>query len=151
MARLPNPTSKDVVKVLPLQRESQLEARPGRPRKLKMPPMPQEVLDGMTTLERDHYDFFIHAITQDYSINKPSDFIALHMAALEYVNLLRVQAKQLTDGEVITAARQHPGVQLRAWLDSLSTTRKARKEQGGGSEGDAQRVQWERQMAKLSS
>lgn len=86
-------------------------------------------------------------MTADYNITKPSDLIALHMAALEYVNLLRVQAGQLKSGQVITAARQHPGVQLCAWLDSLSATRAKRKETAPQNE---EQQAWVEKMASLS-
>lgn len=142
-------STKDVIKVLPLNTASQLEEKPkGRPKKLTMPAMPQEVLDGLTPLEQEHYTFFVESIKQDYNITKPSDLVALHMAALEYVNLLRVQAKQLASGEVITAARQHPGVQLRAWLDSMAATRSKRKE---APAQDDEQAQWAAAMKRLSS
>ena len=35
-------------------------------------------------------------------------------------------ANELTTGETITMARQHPGVQMRAYMDMLSVTRKVR-------------------------
>jgi hypothetical protein len=117
----------EMFSVIRLETPSQLEeAKPGRKRRLKMPPIPQEVFDGMTALELEHYHFFVEAYQQDYPGMKPTDLICLHQAALEYINTLRVQAKQLKTGEVISMARQHPGVQLRAWLDAMSVTRKAR-------------------------
>lgn len=111
----------------------------GRPPRRKMPAMPEEILSGMSPLERQHYDYFLYAIRHDYPNLTPSDEISLQMAAIEYVNLMRVQAKQLQTGETITQARQHPGVQLRAWLDSMHATRKARvsgKKQDSPEEAD---------------
>lgn len=139
-----------VLSVTPLAEPSQLEPiRRGRKPRLEMPPMPKAVFDGMTPLEQEHYRFFVESITQDYAIRKPSDLVALHMAALEYINLLRVQASQLASGEIMTAARQHPGVQLRAWLDSMSTTRRARKETVNPEEEEMER--WKQGLRKLSS
>lgn len=139
-----------VLRAGPVTKPAQLDpARRGRKPKLEMPAMPQEVFDGMSALERRHYDFFVESIKLDYGITKPSDMVALHMAALEYINLLRVSAKQLADGEVITAMRQHPGVQLRAWLDTLSTTRKARKEQPTNQE-DEELARWKENLRSLS-
>jgi aryl carrier-like protein len=115
-------------KVEPLLFPAQLaEKRNGRPRKRKMPPLPQEILDGMSELEQEHYTYFIESYQAQYPDLTDADQIALVQAGLEYINTLRVQAKQLKTGEVISMARQHPGVQLRAWLDLLSVTRKQRK------------------------
>lgn len=102
-------------------------AKVGRKRKLKMPPLPQAILDGMTPLEREHFEFLIAAYNDEYGDSlTPADQISLQQAAIEYINLLRVQADQLSTGKIISMARQHPGVQLRQWLDSLSVTRKQR-------------------------
>lgn len=142
--------SRDVVKVVRLERAQDATPRRGRPRKLEMPPLPQELLDGFTALERQHFEFFIEAMKADYRIEKPSDMLALHMAACEYINLLRVNATSAASGEVITAARQHPGVQLRAWLDSMSTTRRARRSEGSDADSSEQQ-EWAAAMRKLSS
>lgn len=104
--------------------------RIGRPRKLALPPMPQEVFAGMSALEVEHFDFFVAAFMRDYPGMTPTDQLCLQQAALEYVNLLRVQAEQIRTGHVISMARQHPGVQLRAWLDMMSVTRKTRLKEG---------------------
>lgn len=115
------------MKVIKLQQPSDLDApRPGRPRKLKMPPLPQEILDGMTSLEQEHFAFFLESHRQQYPDLTPTDLISLTAAAMEYVAYLRLQASQLSTGELVTMSRQHPGVQMRAWLDSLSVTRKQR-------------------------
>lgn len=115
-----------------------------------MPAIPQAVLDGMTPLEREWFQFFVEAIKVDYGITKASDYIALYMAALDYVILWRVQAVQLATGELMTAARHHPGAHLRAWLDSMSTTRKARKEAPASAE-DEQLESWKQGLRKISS
>jgi hypothetical protein len=136
--------------VLPLEEASQLEpAKRGRKKALEMPPLPQAILDGMTELERAHHQFFVDSIAQDYQIKKPSDFLALHMAALDFIQLLRVQAYQMQTGEVLSASKLHPGPQVRSWLDSMSTTRRARKEQPSEEDEDLKR--WKEGLRKISS
>jgi hypothetical protein len=106
----------------------------GRPKKLKMPPLPQEIFDGMSELEQQHFHFFVQAIREEHSDLTPSDLIALNMAALNYINSLRLQQAQLTSGELVTMSRQHPEVQLRAWLDLMSVSRKQRGPQKSAEE-----------------
>lgn len=117
----------NVTKVIRLQQPSDLDQpKRGRPKKLKFPALPQEILDGMTPLEKEHFAFFIDSHLQQYPDLIATDYIGLYAAAMEYIAYLRLQAQQLATGELITQSRQHPGVQLRAWLDSLSVTRKQR-------------------------
>lgn len=138
------------LRVLPLEEPSQLEpARRGRKKALEMPPLPQAILDGMTELERQHHQFFVDSIAQDYQIKKPSDFLALHMAALDFIQLLRVQAYQMQTGEVLSASKLHPGPQVRSWLDSMSTTRRARKEQPSAEDEELEK--WKQGLRKISS
>lgn len=117
------PTEKTVMNVIKLERPVQLEKRTGRRPKLKFPPLPQEIMDAMTDLERAHFEYFIEAIQQDNKL-RPSDYIGLYAAGLEYVAYLRLQASQMATGELVTMSRQHPGVQLRAWLDTMSFSRR---------------------------
>jgi hypothetical protein len=138
--RKPAPLIKLVTPSQPLPRPN------GRPKKHAMPPMPQEVLEGMTDLERQHYEYFLRAYKGDYPNMTPSDEIALTMAALEYVNLLRTQAQQMATGEPVSASRQHPGVQLRQWLDSMAATRKQRKNDPAAEE----RAAWQEALSGLS-
>lgn len=122
---MPDQENQRGLKVVKLEQPAE-GRRPGRPRKLVMPPLPRELLDSMTELERDHYHYFVRAFREEYPDLTATDLIMLHQAALEYINLLRVQANQLQTGIVLTMSRQHPGVQLRQWLDGLSVTRKQR-------------------------
>lgn len=138
---------RQTAKVVRLERPASEPVRMGRPKKLKPPPMPEELLEAFTPLEREHWDYFIESYAQDYGIKKPSDWIALRLAACEYIQLLRVNATAAASGEVITAARQHPGVQLRAWLDSMGGTRKQRKD----DKQDDDAAAWMSAMSKLSS
>lgn len=137
--------------VVPLERPQQLRRVPGRPRKLVMPPLPAEMLEGMTALEQEHFHFFLDAYQRDYPAMSPSDCISLHQAALEYINLLRVQATQLKKHEVISMARQHPGVQLRQWLDQMACTRKARTAGKAPTREDEDRASLKDLLRSLSS
>jgi hypothetical protein len=139
------------ISVTSLDTPRQLERRAGRPRKLKMPPLPEELLAGLSALEREHFDFFVEAYQHDYPQMSPSDCLCLYQAALEYINLLRVQATQLTTKQVISMARQHPGVQLRQWLDSMSCTRKARLAGRSPSAEDQDRASLKELLKGLSS
>jgi hypothetical protein len=102
------------------------EIKTGRRKKIKFPQLPPEVLDAMSPVEREHFDFFLEAHREQYPDLTAVDQIGLNMAALCYVNLLRMEATQLTSGQLVSMARQHPCVQLRQWMDSLSVTRKQR-------------------------
>jgi hypothetical protein len=124
--------------------------RPKRTRKPKMPPIPQAILDAMTELEQQHFYFVIDGYQQDYPDMKATDLICLYQAAIEYINLQRVQAKQLKSGEVISMARQHPGVQMRAWLDMMDVTRKARSK-GGKAGEDPEEVKQVKEALKALS
>ena len=119
-------------------------------RKPKMPPLPQGLLDGMSELEREHFWYFIESYQLDYPQMKQTDIICLYQAALEYINTLRVQAKQLASGEVISMARQHPGVQMRAWLDMMDVTRKARTRSGKAQDETEEAKQAKAALKELS-
>lgn len=112
-----------MMNVVRLEKRSQLESKMGRKPKLKYPPLPAEILEAMTDLEREHFEYFIEAIKQDNKL-RPSDYIGLYAAGLEYVAYLRLQASQIASGQLVTMSRQHPGVQLRAWLDTMSFSRR---------------------------
>lgn len=97
--------------------------RAGRPENLVMPPLPKM---SMTDVEQDLFDFFMESYKRQYPDMVPTDHLLLHLAGLEYIKYLRVVAEELETGKVISMARQHPGVNMRALLDQLSVTRKAR-------------------------
>lgn len=84
----------------------------------------------MTDVEQSLFDYFIEAYKQQYPDMVPTDHLLLHLAGLEYIKYLRVVAEELETGKVISMARQHPGVNMRALLDQLSVTRKARTSRG---------------------
>lgn len=93
----------------------------GRPRKL--PPMP---LMPMEDAERKLFDAFIDEYLAEYSDISNADYRILYLAAVEYIKYLRIAAYELKSGRVISMARQHPAVNMRALLDQLSATRKQR-------------------------
>ncbi len=88
-----------------------------------MPPLPEMT---MTDLERDLFDYFLAAYKDQYPDLVPTDYILLHLMALEYIKWLRIIAEELDTGRVISQARQHPAVNFRGLADQLSVTRKAR-------------------------
>ncbi len=149
-ARTPADQSPQLYSVAMLDEAAEPRPIAGRKRKPKMPALPQALLDGMSTLEQEHFYFFIEAYQADYPGMKPTDMICLHQAALEYINTLRVQARQLATGEVISMARQHPGVQMRAWLDMMDVTRKARTKSGKTQEDSEEAKQVKEALKALS-
>lgn len=116
----------EVLRVVPLD-VAREKKNVGRPKKLKMPAMPQGIFEGMTELEKEHFDYFVQCYREKYKIEEGTDLISLNLAAMDYIQTLRVQAKQFKEKEIISMARQHPAVQLRAWLDQMDVTRKANK------------------------
>lgn len=80
----------------------------------------------LTEPEQALFDFFLEAHRQQYPDLTPTDNLLLWLAGIEFIKYLRVVAEELETGKVISMARQHPGVQMRALLDQLSVTRKAR-------------------------
>jgi aryl carrier-like protein len=123
--KLPATQKPEILVVNPLQA---VPAQPqaGRPKKLRMPPLPKEIREGMSQIEQDHFDFFIQAVREEHKDLTPVDLICLNMAGLNYINSLRLQQQQLKSGELVTMSRQHPEVQMRAWLDLMSVSRKQR-------------------------
>lgn len=105
----------------------------GRPAKLVMPPMP---LMPMTEVEQGLFDFFQAAYKEQFPDLTPTDLLMLYLAGLEFVKYMRVVAEELETGKVISMARQHPGVNMRALLDQLSVTRKARVAKGKPEEDE---------------
>ena len=103
--------------------------RSGRPKKPQMPPLPQEIRDGMSDLEQEWFDYFIYAIRQEHPDLTPFDLINLNLLAMCFISILRMEAKQLSSGELITMARQDPRSQYLRLMDSLSVRRRDRKAQ----------------------
>ncbi len=115
--------------VTPISQASEPKKRgPGRPASLDMPPVPQEILDGMTELEQQHFTHFRQAYTDAYKNRygrvTPTAEIGIVQAALDYVHLWRMQAEQITTNKLVSQARQHPGTSLRAWLQSAGLQEK---------------------------
>lgn len=106
----------------------------GRPSKPIMPDLPKM---PMTDVEQPLFDYFMQSYQHQYPDLTPTDLLILHLAGLEYIKYLRVVAEELETGKVISMARQHPGVNMRALLDQLSVTRKARTARGQKEEDPA--------------
>jgi hypothetical protein len=138
-----------MLKVVPLTKPTQLTKPTGRPKKRVFPAIPVEITGNMSELEVEHFNYFIETIKEENPDLSPADMIALHMAAMEYINALRLEVIQLRDKELVTMSRQHPAVQCRAWLDLLSVTRKQR--QGGKSAEAEERAQTRSALLGLSS
>lgn len=80
----------------------------------------------MNELEQQWYKYFIDSYNAEYPDLTDSDQISLMLAAIEFIKYLRVAQDELSTGQVISMARQHPGTNMRALLDQLSVTRKQR-------------------------
>lgn len=81
-------------------------------------------------VEQELFDFFMDAYREQYPDLTPTDNLMLYLAGIEWIKYLRVAREELETGKVITMSRQHPGVQMRALLDQLSVTRRARQARG---------------------
>lgn len=117
-----NETSQAIL-TSPLTQTQPTTRKVGRPAKLVMPDLP---LMPMTSVEQSLFDYFMAAYQEQYPDLIPTDLLILHLAGLEYIKYLRVISEELETGKVLSMARQHPGVNMRALLDQLSVTRKAR-------------------------
>lgn len=94
----------------------------GRPKKLaQMPVMP-----GLTDAEEILFNDFIAEYLELFPDLLATDYRILFLAATAYIKFLRVTANELASGTVLAMSRQHPGVEMRALLDQLSVTRRAR-------------------------
>jgi hypothetical protein len=120
--------------VKPLTTTHTTKRSAGRPAKVPMPDLPAM---PMTPVEQGLFDYFMFAYKDQYPDLTPTDLLLLHLAGLEYIKYLRVVAEELETGKVISMARQHPGVNMRALLDQLSVTRKARTTRGQKEEDPA--------------
>jgi hypothetical protein len=150
MAERKSPSSKsETLKVIPLTAPLEQPAKPGRKPKRKIPPLPQEIMDGMTDIEQQHFEFFVESVLAENPDLRGTDFIFVNLAGLDYINTLRLEVQQLSSGELVTMSRQHPGVQFRAWIDMLSVSRKAR--QGGKSQESEEKANTRAMLLGLSS
>lgn len=130
---------------LPLAPVEPKKKRVGRPRKDALPALPKF---EMNDLELAWYEYFVSAYREEYKDLTKSDQILLMLAGVEYIKYLRIIQNELATGELITMARQHSGVQMRALLDMLSVTRKARTT--GRKEEDPQIAEARKALLGLS-
>ena len=142
MTDSPNPRrkSEQSINVRPLSIVKSTPSKVGRPPKLEPPDMPEM---PMTEGERALFDFWIAAFKQQYPDLVPTDHLLLFLAGLEFIKYLRIIAMELEEHTVISMARQHPGVNMRALLDQLSVTRKARNQGKTSDDDEAKRAREE--------
>lgn len=122
------------------------EKKVGRPPKLQMPDLPSMPMEPH---EQEMFDYWMAAFKEEHPDLTPTDHLLLHLAGLEYIKYLRVIAEELETGKVISMARQHPGVNMRALLDQLSVTRKARTSGSSGKDEDETAKQTRERLAQL--
>lgn len=114
----------ELLLVAPLEASPEQPRSAGRPRKKPMPPMP---LFKLNDLEQQWYEWIIQSYLTEFPDLSDTDKMQLPLLAIEYIKYLRVAAKELETGEVISMARQHPFTNLKGLMEQLSVTRKARK------------------------
>lgn len=125
----------ETLKVVRLTQERTKKA--GRKKKLTVPELPAEIWDAMSSVEQAYYTFWTESVREENPDLTNSDHIYLMLAGLELINVLRTAEKQISAGELITMARQHPGLQFRSLVDMLSVSRKARKSSDKGDKEPA--------------
>src|SRR6266704_2972289 len=97
----------------------------GRPR--LHPPMP--LLD-LNPEERILFDGYMADWLDAYPDLTSSDYRLLWLSGIKYLQFLRLLKKEVETGNLLSMARTHPAVEMRALLDQVSVTRRARtKEQ----------------------
>lgn len=107
----------------------------GRPRKLQAPPIPYF---KMSEDEAVMFDYFIRAFQEDYPGMKNTDLLDLPLIAAEYIKYLRLVAKELESGELVTMSRQHPGsMYARFKSQILGATRQQRMKMEKPEEDDS--------------
>ncbi len=117
------------------------QPKPGRPRKVKLPPLPEEIMDGMTEIEREHFEFFVQEVKAEHPDLMGTDLIYLNIAAMNYVNVLRSKESELRRRELLGITKTNPETQMLRWIDSLSISRKQRNP--GKSAETQERENWQ--------
>src|SRR5258708_6197154 len=93
--------------VVPLQPTPKQQTA-GRPPNPKEPPFP---LFEMVDYEKKLYDYYLWALEKDYPNMRPSDKVLLPLVGVGLILYLRTAQKQLTENEIISMTRQHPGAE----------------------------------------
>ena len=106
---------------------------PGR-RPKPHPAMPDLELDDA---ERALFDGFMLDFLEAFPDLSDPDYRMLWMAGTRYIAGLRLIKYEMKTGRTISMARQHPLVEMRALLDQLSVTRKARTSKGQQEDPDS--------------
>lgn len=108
----------------------------GRPPKLQAPPIPAF---KMSEEEAQLFDYFIRAFMEDYPGMMNTDLLDLPIIAAEYIKYLRLVAKELESGELVTMSRQHPGsMYARFKSQILGATRQQRTKNEKPKEDDSE-------------
>jgi hypothetical protein len=104
--------------------------RRGRPPKYTQPPIPQELLDGMSDLEKEWYFYFIKTIKEEYPDLSRFDLIQVHvLLAPCFVSCMRLETQQMSKKELVMMSRQDPRTQFNNLMNSLSVRRRDRKQE----------------------
>src|SRR5579859_150530 len=104
------------------------QSRAGRPKKVLMPAIPKELLEGMSELEQQWYDYFIQSLKEEYPDLTPFDLIQVYtLLAPCFISCMRLETRQMSSQELITMARQDPRTQFNQLMNSLSVRRRDRK------------------------
>lgn len=119
--------------------------RRGRPARIEQPQLPAM---AMSEQESNMQAFFVASYMNDYPDMSPTDIILLQLASYEYVKYYRILQEEFETGKVISMARQHPGVNMRALLDQMGVTRRARN--SGSRQNDTNKDDQELREALMS-
>lgn len=117
---MPNSERFKVVSTTPLQQRTKEpeEKKNGRPKKPSLPAIPGEVYENLSAIEKEHFDYLVNALKRELPNISPLEQICVLLAAMEYINTLRLEVEQLKTGRLVTMSRQHPAMQFRAWIDA---------------------------------
>lgn len=122
------PTDKPTTLEVPQLQLISKATTPGRPRKRSQPPIPQELLDGMSELERDWYFYFIETLKKEYPDLTPFDLIQVYMLLAPcFIACMRLETQQMSKRELVVMSRQDPRSQFNVFMNSLSVRRRDRK------------------------
>lgn len=112
----------------------------GRPKKLSMPPLPEEIRNAMSEVELDQFDFFIQAQRDEHPDFTQTDLIYLNIVAMNYINVLRSKESEFRGQNLLSINKANPETQMLRWIDMLSISRKQRNP--AKSAADTERDAW---------
>lgn len=121
MPRRQAPTDKPEVLTVPSITSIKTIGRPPIPKPPKKPNFHFE------EEEQERYDWFIHCVQSVCQDLSDFDQLILELAGVTYIKLLRMNAKEIEDGQLITMARQNPNTDFMRYIDILFVSRKQRQ------------------------